>query len=85
MSQSRTQPISSYNPIEFTLFPNPTQGRFTFQLEDHLENSQELQLVDLLGRTLYQQTIEPFTNSIELDLLCGFACEGKKGRDAENS
>lgn len=68
LSQSREQTISRENQVNFTLFPNPTEGQFTFQLRDKLEGSQQLQLVDLLGRTLYQQTIEPFTNSVELDL-----------------
>jgi len=56
-------------PIDLSVFPNPTRGRFNIQLSQAIQ--QQLQISDLLGQVLYRETIEATTSSaaaLEVDL-----------------
>ncbi len=41
------------------LFPNPTTGALTLELKGHLHNAGSVQILDLLGRTLRTETLQP--------------------------
>lgn len=52
------------------LYPNPSTGAFELQLDNSTENT-ELIITDILGKTAFQQKLNPGTTSILADLNKG--------------
>jgi hypothetical protein len=56
--------INEVNQDHFSLFPNPTNGKFTVQLNDKIANAR-LIVEDVTGKTLFNTTVQ---NQAQVDL-----------------
>ncbi len=53
--------------LEVQLFPNPNDGNFRLQLAQMTFEHLEIEIVDITGRSLYQEIVQPFSGKIEKD------------------
>ena len=65
-SEDRTK--DRLSPSVFNVFPNPTTGRLTIQLPTAQAENRQLQIVDMLGRSIYAQKVDSNLSNIEVDL-----------------
>jgi hypothetical protein len=47
----------AFNGLDVTLTPNPNNGKFSLMLSGELANQYEIQLLDLQGKTLFEESI----------------------------
>jgi len=59
--------IQTANGLELLLFPNPTDGKVTVQLNGLTDGEAQLTVLDRLGRVVLAQKIEEGTEQLELD------------------
>ena len=64
---TNTGVIETPKPSFFTVFPNPTTGKFTIQMTPCPQAS-SITITDLLGRMVYNCTAAPNTSTAQLDL-----------------
>lgn len=71
---ARTSSVAGLDP-QMTLFPNPSQGTFTIEIEGPIEGTGTLQIVDLMGRVVYQvqaeKTVETLRIKVNPNLSAG--------------
>jgi len=57
-----------FEQLALNSFPNPTTGQLTIQVLPNLEQEQQLRVIDLFGRVLVQEVIEPAGSQVNVDL-----------------
>ena len=57
-----------FEPVGFTVYPNPTLGELTVQLPSTTTEGYHLYLHDLFGRTVHQATTAPDATAVNLDM-----------------
>jgi hypothetical protein len=64
--------ISSTNKIiqTCTVYPNPTKGSFTIQLQ-HISNNSQIEIIDVTGKEIYKQKTEKSIFTIDHNLIPG--------------
>lgn len=61
--------INNFDFDDFTVYPNPNQGEFTIKLNSAPPNYLEVEIFDIRGRIIYQnsyQTIDDFKTTVKL-------------------
>jgi len=59
---------ASVNPLDFTVYPNPTLGQLTIQLPPTSTNGYQLYLHDIFGRTMHQTEVAPLSTLVEINM-----------------
>ena len=49
--------LNSFNNLSFKLFPNPSNGMFTLEIDKYLDSEYALEIVSINGRSILKQTI----------------------------
>ncbi len=52
-------PVSEVARIEFSVYPNPSNGVFYLRIEDYSSESFQVKVVDLIGNELTSRTVSP--------------------------
>ena len=66
---SKTVLVHNNNNFSNALvYPNPTKGNLTIKLQKGLSQSSRLQIDDIAGRVVWQQTLAKGQNNIDLDV-----------------
>ncbi len=60
--------VSFDDKKNFTIVPNPSTGKFSFQFENVIRDKYRITIVSLNGQTVFEEEIEALTNSIDLSL-----------------
>lgn len=55
-------------PGSWSVFPNPTNGKCTIQVQRKLKDQCIIEVIDALGRKIQTTTLDPFNNSAAIDL-----------------
>lgn len=68
---------------EYRIFPNPTGGGMTLQAAAPLKRAARVRLVDMLGRTVGEGEMTPFSTALDLELPGPgvYYCEVADGRE----
>jgi hypothetical protein len=77
-SDTLTEQVNVVNGITYialaqrvSVYPNPNQGSFTISLDDQSGRAFTTEISDMLGRSLYRQSIHAGENRLALDLASG--------------
>ena len=60
--------ILEYDAADMALYPNPTEGRIMLSLSDLSDRELELEIIDLSGKTVFQQSLQTKSSSLDLQL-----------------
>ena len=66
--QNESRARATIHQSTFSTFPNPTQGYVTIQLSPNQQGMEQLQIINLFGQILWQQTIDPNLTNMEVNL-----------------
>ena len=62
---------SNRNAVAISVYPNPSEGSFTFALSGKFSKVNSIEVTDLLGRTVFSMNFVHQTEKINLDLQNG--------------
>ena len=65
-NHQKTSDPSDVNEINFSIFPNPSDGSFTINIETETIIPLETRLYDVTGRLVQQQTLIAGTQSVQM-------------------
>jgi hypothetical protein len=70
----QSQPIAEKNRIQFNIFPNPTQGDVSLNLNLHKAGIVKITVIDMIGRSISEQKESYTVGSHRID----FSLSGQK-------
>ena len=68
LPESKERKSNQLEASTFTIAPNPTTDQFTIQLPTESEKDYQVQVIDMLGRIIYQTEMAASTTSTTIDL-----------------
>ena len=68
LPESKERKSNQLEASTFTIAPNPTTDQFTIQLPAESEKDYQVQVIDRLGRIIYQTEMAASTTSTTIDL-----------------
>jgi len=70
VAESLTGLQTDTEKMNLIVYPNPSTGKFILKLESANQESRQLNLVDMLGKTVYSQSIGAVDNyALDLSIL----------------
>lgn len=64
----KPEPLGAPQPIEFIVFPNPTQGKFTVAMNQFATTNGAIRIFDQIGNLVRQETIPYGRGEVDIDL-----------------